>query len=123
MEKSPDQGKFVGPEKTLNMLEDTVERLLRFSSGLKAGNIVIDELDESMIVSDGIRSMPRARIDNLEFLSVRACNCLRYAGIQTLDQLATLTVSELAGMRNLGKKTQEEIVQKCAELGVYLSKW
>ena len=49
-------------------------------------------------------------------LSVRSFNCLRRAGIDTVEKLRTLTDEDFRHIRNLGKKSWEEIVQKLSEL-------
>ena len=61
-------------------------------------------------------------IEELE-LSVRAFNCLKRAEINTLDQLAEKTEEELGRVRNLGKKSIDEIIEKLAQfrgLGLHL---
>ena len=45
-------------------------------------------------------------------LSIRSYNCLKRAGIDTVEQLAALSDSDLASVRNLGKKSLEEIRSK-----------
>lgn len=50
-------------------------------------------------------------IDDLDF-SVRTYNCLRRAGIETDKQLMLMTVDSLMGIRNLGRKSLEEILHK-----------
>ena len=52
-------------------------------------------------------------IEELE-LSVRAFNCLKRADINTLDQLVEKSVDELGRVRNLGKKSIDEIIEKLA---------
>lgn len=52
-------------------------------------------------------------IEELE-LSVRAFNCLKRADINTLDQLVEKSVDELGRVRNLGKKSFDEIIEKLA---------
>ena len=61
-------------------------------------------------------------IEELE-LSVRAFNCLKRAEINTLYQLAEKTEEELGRVRNLGKKSIDEIIEKLAQfrgLGLHL---
>lgn len=61
-------------------------------------------------------------IEELE-LSVRAFNCLKRADINTLDQLVEKSVDELGRVRNLGKKSIDEIVEKLAAykgLGIHM---
>ena len=53
-------------------------------------------------------------IDDLE-LSVRACNCLKRAGINSVEELKTLSDEDLTHVRNLGRKSIEEIKLKIAK--------
>ncbi|MCD8037342.1 MAG: DNA-directed RNA polymerase subunit alpha [Clostridiales bacterium] len=53
-------------------------------------------------------------------LSVRSYNCLKRAGINTVEDLACKTEDEMMKVRNLGKKSLEEVLNKLAELGLFL---
>ena len=53
-------------------------------------------------------------------LSVRSYNCLKRAGINTVEDLACKTEEEMMKVRNLGKKSLEEVLNKLAELGLAL---
>lgn len=53
-------------------------------------------------------------------LSVRSYNCLKRAGINTVEDLACKTEDEMMKVRNLGKKSLEEVLNKLAELGLSL---
>ncbi|MDD7363564.1 MAG: DNA-directed RNA polymerase subunit alpha [Peptoniphilus sp.] len=53
-------------------------------------------------------------------LSVRSFNCLKRAGINTVDELTDKTQEEMMKVRNLGKKSLEEVEEKLAELGLSL---
>ncbi len=54
-------------------------------------------------------------------LSVRSYNCLKRAGINTVDDLAAKTEEDMMKVRNLGRKSLEEVLNKMAELGLSLS--
>ena len=54
-------------------------------------------------------------------LSVRSFNCLKRAGINTVEDLASKTEEEMMKVRNLGRKSLEEVLNKLAELGLSLS--
>ena len=58
-------------------------------------------------------------IDDLD-LSVRSYNCLKRAGISTVDELVKMTEEEMMKVRNLGRKSLEEVQQKLEELGLSL---
>lgn len=53
-------------------------------------------------------------------LSVRSFNCLKRAGINTVEELTQRTEDDMMKVRNLGKKSLEEVQQKLAALGLNL---
>ncbi len=55
-------------------------------------------------------------------LSVRSYNCLKRAGINTVDELIQRTEEDMMKVRNLGKKSLEEVQSKLAELDLSLKK-
>ena len=59
-------------------------------------------------------------IDELE-LSVRSYNCLKRAGINTVEELCNKTPEEMMKVRNLGRKSLEEVLEKLKELGLKLN--
>ena len=59
-------------------------------------------------------------IDELE-LSVRSYNCLKRAGINTVEELTNKTSEDMMKVRNLGRKSLEEVLAKLSELGLSLS--
>ena len=58
-------------------------------------------------------------IDELE-LSVRSYNCLKRAGINTVEELCSKTSEDMMKVRNLGRKSLEEVLSKLKELGLQL---
>lgn len=58
-------------------------------------------------------------IDELD-LSVRSYNCLKRAGINSVQELAELDETDLMRVRNLGKKSMDEVRAKLASLGLKL---
>ena len=56
-------------------------------------------------------------IEDLD-LSVRSYNCLKRAGIQTVEELTTRTEDEMMRVRNLGKKSLKEVKDKLMDLGL-----
>ncbi len=58
-------------------------------------------------------------IDELE-LSVRSYNCLKRAGINTVSELTNKTPDEMMKVRNLGRKSLEEVLEKLKDLGLEL---
>ncbi len=59
-------------------------------------------------------------IDELE-LSVRSYNCLKRAGINTVEELCNRTSEDMMKVRNLGRKSLEEVLAKLKELGLELN--
>ncbi|MCC8029541.1 MAG: DNA-directed RNA polymerase subunit alpha [Lachnospiraceae bacterium] len=59
-------------------------------------------------------------IDELE-LSVRSYNCLKRAGINTVEELTNRTPEDMMKVRNLGRKSLEEVLTKLKELGLQLN--
>lgn len=59
-------------------------------------------------------------IDELE-LSVRSYNCLKRAGINTVEELCSKTAEDMMKVRNLGRKSLDEVLLKLKELGLQLS--
>lgn len=59
-------------------------------------------------------------IDELE-LSVRSYNCLKRAGINTVEELCSKTTDDMMKVRNLGRKSLDEVREKLADLGLGLS--
>lgn len=56
-------------------------------------------------------------IEDLE-LSVRSFNCLKRAGISTVEDLTSKTISDMMKVRNLGKKSLDEVTNKLHALGL-----
>ncbi len=56
-------------------------------------------------------------IEDLEF-SVRSYNCLKRAGIHTVADVVSKTEQDMMKVRNLGKKSLDEVVKKIADLGL-----
>jgi len=59
-------------------------------------------------------------IDELE-LSVRSYNCLKRAGINTVEDLCAKTMDDLMKVRNMGRKSLDEILNKLESMGLFLS--
>lgn len=53
-------------------------------------------------------------------LSVRSYNCLKRAGINTVQELSEKSVEDMMKVRNLGKKSLEEVERKLSDLGLGL---
>ena len=69
---------------------------------------------------DGPSKALEMNIDELE-LSVRSYNCLKRAGINTVEELCNRTPEDMMKVRNLGRKSLEEVLAKLKELGLELN--
>lgn len=93
--------------------------------------ILIDHLDILANIQDSVADMESCMkdangevtnkglvmmIEDLD-LSVRSYNCLKRAGIQTVEELTQKTEDEMMRVRNLGKKSLKEVKDKIYELG------
>ena len=54
-------------------------------------------------------------------LSVRSYNCLKRAGINTVEELSNKSEDDMMKVRNLGRKSLEEVLAKLKELGLQLN--
>jgi DNA-directed RNA polymerase subunit alpha len=77
--------------------------------------IMVEKEEESI---DRLMEMTVEELD----LSVRSYNCLKRAGINTVDELVRKTEEDMMKVRNLGKKSLAEIKEKLGELGLSLRK-
>jgi DNA-directed RNA polymerase subunit alpha len=68
---------------------------------------------------DKKEKMLEMTIEELD-LSVRSYNCLKRAGINTVEELTHKTIEDMMKVRNLGKKSMEEVEQKLESLGLGL---
>lgn len=84
-----------------------------------------EQVDEVEIASDR-QEEDRERILDMTIeeldLSVRSYNCLKRAGINTVSELVRKTEDEMMKVRNLGKKSLEEVEHKLEELGFGFNK-
>ena len=76
---------------------------------------VMVEKEESK--KEKVLEMP---IEELE-LSVRSYNCLKRAGISTVEDLANKSQEDMMKVRNLGKKSLDEVTNKLIALGLGFS--
>ena len=83
------------------------------SENAKSAEVMIEKEDNEK------EKVLEMNIDELE-LSVRSYNCLKRAGINTLQELTDKTESDMMRVRNLGRKSLEEVKNKLADLGLSL---
>lgn len=91
-------------------------------------NLFVDMTDSNVGMDILVEKEEDAKEKALEMtieeldLSVRSYNCLKRAGINTVDDLTSRTEDEMIKVRNLGKKSLEEVMQKLEDLGLELRK-
>ena len=70
-------------------------------------------------MEEGPNSKQSMAIEEMD-LSVRSYNCLKRAGINTVEDLISKSEDEMMKVRNLGRKSLDEVLGKLAELGLTL---
>ena len=91
-------------------------------------NLFVDLSEEAKKVDIMVESKETIKEKVLEMtiedldLSVRSFNCLKRAGIDTVEDLTNRTEADMIKVRNLGKKSLEEVIQKLHSLGLDLRK-
>ena len=96
------------------VLSEHLNSFIDLSENAKTAEVMIEkEVDEKEKVLE-------MNIDELE-LSVRSYNCLKRAGINTVEELTNRTSEDMMKVRNLGRKSLEEVLGKLKELGLSLS--
>ena len=83
------------------------------SDNAKTAEIMVDKQDDEK------GKVLEMNIDELE-LSVRSYNCLKRAGINTVEELTNRTPEDMMKVRNLGRKSLEEVLSKLKEMGLEL---
>lgn len=84
------------------------------SENAKTAEVMIEKEDDEK------EKVLEMSIDELE-LSVRSYNCLKRAGINTVQELTNRTSEDMMKVRNLGRKSLEEVLAKLKELGLQLN--
>ena len=69
---------------------------------------------------DGKEKVLEMTIEELD-LSVRSFNCLKRAGINTVEDLISKSEEDMMKVRNLGRKSLEEVINKLAMMGLSLA--
>ena len=96
------------------VLSEHLSLFIDLSENAKSAEIMVEtENDEKEKVLE-------MNIDELE-LSVRSYNCLKRAGINTVEELCNRTSEDMMKVRNLGRKSLEEVLAKLKELGLELN--
>jgi DNA-directed RNA polymerase subunit alpha len=96
------------------VLSEHLSLFIDLSENAKTAEIMIEKEDNAK------EKVLEMNIDELE-LSVRSYNCLKRAGINTVEELTNRTPEDMMKVRNLGRKSLEEVLAKLKELGLQLN--
>ena len=95
------------------ILNDHLNLFANLSEEMKGTQILV-EREET--IKEKVLEMTIEELD----MSVRSFNCLKRAGINTVEDLICKTEDDMIKVRNLGKKSLEEVIQKLHSLGLDL---
>lgn len=96
------------------VLSEHLSLFIDLSENAKNAEVMIEKEDNEK------EKVLEMNIDELE-LSVRSYNCLKRAGINTVEELTNRTSEDMMKVRNLGRKSLEEVLAKLKELGLQLN--
>ena len=96
------------------VLSEHLALFIDLSENAKTAEVMIEKEDNEK------EKVLEMNIDELE-LSVRSYNCLKRAGINTVEELCSRTPEDMMKVRNLGRKSLEEVLAKLKELGLELN--
>ena len=97
------------------IIMEHLELFVDLSGDMYAGSPIMVNKEDNK--KDGLLEMTIEELD----LSVRSFNCLKRAGINTVGDLINKTEEDMMKVRNLGRKSLEEVINKLASLGFTLS--
>ncbi|MBQ3964233.1 MAG: DNA-directed RNA polymerase subunit alpha [Firmicutes bacterium] len=106
---SPSEGVSIGAK----IMQEHLDLFIKLDQGTEDMEILVAKEE------DQIAKALDLTIEELE-LSVRSFNCLKRASINTVEELTQRTEEDMMKVRNLGKKSLDEVKQKLAELGLSL---
>ena len=96
------------------VLSEHLNLFIDLSENAKTAEVMVEKEDDEK------EKVLEMSIDELE-LSVRSYNCLKRAGINTVQELTNKTPEDMMKVRNLGRKSLEEVLAKLKELGLQLN--
>ena len=96
------------------VLSEHLNLFIDLSENAQKAEVMIEKEDNAQA------KVLEMNIDELE-LSVRSYNCLKRAGINTVEELTNRTPEDMMKVRNLGRKSLEEVLAKLKELGLQLN--
>ena len=107
----------IAPDEAISLaakvLSEHLSLFINLSENAKTAEVMVEKED------DNKEKVLELNIDELE-LSVRSYNCLKRASINTVEELISKTPEEMMKVRNLGRKSLEEVFAKLKELGLEL---
>ena len=95
------------------VLSEHLNLFIDLSENAKSVDVMVEKEDDQK------EKVLEMSIDELE-LSVRSYNCLKRAGINTVEELTNKTPDDMVKVRNLGRKSLDEVYAKLKELGLSL---
>ena len=108
----------LAPDEAVSLAANLLVEHLKLFVDLSENARLVDVMVES--TTDEKEKVLEMNIDELE-LSVRSYNCLKRAGINTVQELINKTPEDMMKVRNLGRKSLEEVLAKLKELGLQLN--
>lgn len=109
----------VRPDEAVNMASSIlIDYLKLFQTGDTIERMINVVGDNETTEEPGLENSTLS-IDDLD-LSVRSSNCLRRAGINTVEELCQKTEEDMMKVRNLGRKSLDEVKKKLSDLGLSL---
>ena len=96
------------------VLSEHLNLFIDLSENARTAEVMVEKEDNEK------EKVLEMNIDELE-LSVRSYNCLKRAGINTVEELCNRTPEDMMKVRNLGRKSLEEVLAKLKELGLQLN--
>jgi DNA-directed RNA polymerase subunit alpha len=95
------------------ILSEYLRRFIELTESVDDMEIMVEKPEEQ---KDKIMEMTIEELD----LSVRSYNCLKRAGINSVEELIQRNEDDMMKVRNLGKKSLEEVINKLHDLGLSL---
>ena len=108
----------LAPDEAVSLAANLLVEHLKLFVDLSENARLVDVMVES--TTDEKEKVLEINIDELE-LSVRSYNCLKRAGINTVQELINKTPEDMMKVRNLGRKSLDEVLAKLKELGLSLN--
>ena len=109
----------IKPDEAISLAAKIMNDLLRLfvdlSDDAKNAEIIVETKESER---DKVLEMTIEELD----LSVRSYNCLKRAGINTVEDLINKSEEDMMKVRNLGRKSLEEVINKLNGLGLFLKK-